>query len=89
MNEDAGYLPLAPTLTGEVISPSDTFSRVEEKALGWLAAGTRMVLLVDPGNRQLHVYRAADNIVVLDENADADASDGVPGWCFSVEELFT
>lgn len=89
INEGVGYLPLAPDLAGEVISPSDTFPRVEEKALGWLAAGTRMVLLVDPGNRQLHVYRAADNIVVLDENADVDASDVVPGWSFSVQELFT
>ena len=89
INEDAGYLPLAPDLVGEVISPSDTFSNVEEKALGWLAAGTRMVLLVDPGNRQLHVYRAVDNIVVLDDNAEVDASDVVPGWRFAVEELFT
>ncbi len=86
--EDVGYLPLAPDLAGEVISPSDTFSEVEEKALGWLTAGTRMVLLIDPGTRTLHVYRSAENIVVLNEQAEVDASDVVPGWRFAVSELF-
>ncbi len=59
-----------------------------ENAIGWLTAGTRMVLLVDPGARKLHVYRAVDNIAVLDENATLDASDVIPGWRFSVGELF-
>ena len=81
-------LPLAPDLVGEVISPGDTFSEVEEKALGWLSAGTRMVMLIDPGTRTLHVYRSADNIVVLSENAEVDASDVVAGWRFAVGELF-
>ena len=85
---DVSYLPLAPDLVGEVISPSDSFSGVEEKALTWLAAGTRMVLLIDPGTKTLHVYRALDNIAVLDENSSFDAGDVVPGWRFQVDELF-
>lgn len=88
IDADAGYLPLAPDLACEVISPSDTFSKVEEKASDWLAAGTQLVLLVDPETRKLHVYRAADKIVVLDEESTLDASDVVPGWRFSVSELF-
>ncbi len=88
LEEYAGYLPLAPDLVGEVISPSDTFSEVEEKALGWLSAGTRMVMLIDPGTRTLHVYRSADQIVVLNEDAELDASDVVAGWHFLVGELF-
>ena len=79
---------MAPDLAGEVISPSDTFSEVEEKALGWLSDGTRMVMLVDAGTRTLHVYRSADNIVVLSENAEVDANDVVTGWRFAVGELF-
>jgi len=86
--DDAGYVPIAPDLVGEVISPNDSFSCVQEKALGWLSAGTRIVLVVDPGTRTVHVYRATDQIVVLDEHAELDASDVVDGWRFSVAELF-
>jgi Uma2 family endonuclease len=88
VEDEVGYLPLAPDLAAEVISPSDTFSEVEEKALAWLAAGTRIVMLVDPANHTVHVYRAPDQMVVLDETAELDASDVVPGWRFSVIELF-
>lgn len=88
LDDDSGYLPLAPDLVGEVISPSDTFSEVEEKALSWLAAGVRLVLLVDAQSQTLHAYRASDNIVVLGEQDRLDASDVVPGWSVEVAELF-
>ena len=88
VKEETGYLPLAPDLAGEVVSPSDSFSRVEEKALAWIAAGTKIVLVVDPQTRTVHVYRAADNIAALDENAVLDASDVVPQWTLSVREVF-
>ena len=38
-----GFWPGAPDLAVEVVSPSDSFSQVEEKALAWLTAGTRVV----------------------------------------------
>src|SRR5712692_7326151 len=50
-----GYWPGAPDLVVEVISPSDTYTEVEEKVLEWLEAGARMVVVVNPrkarGNR--------------------------------------
>lgn len=88
IDDDTGFVPIPPDLAGEVISPHDSFSRVEEKALAWLDAGTRMVLLVDPGTQTVHVYRAADNIVVLHEDVELDASDVVPGWRVTVGKLF-
>ncbi len=88
VKDDAGYLPLAPALVGEVVSPTDTFSQVEEKALGWLAAGTRLVLLIDPATRTVLTYRSENNISVIGEDAELDAGDVVPGWHFPVRELF-
>ena len=88
LKEETGYLPLAPDLAGEVVSPNDSFSRVEEKSLAWIAAGAKIVLVVDPQARLLHVYRAADNIAVLDEDAVLDVSDVVPLWTLTVREVF-
>jgi Uma2 family endonuclease len=88
LGETAGYLPLTPDLVGEVVSPSDSYSEVEDKALRWLAAGCRMVLVVDPGTRTVQVYRAADRIVVLDLQGRLEGEDVVPGWVLSVAELF-
>ena len=86
--QSTGYLPLAPDLVVEVISPQDRFSQVEEKARRWLAAGTRLVLLVDPGQQRVHVLRDPRQVIVLAEDELLDATDVVPGWQVPVRELF-
>ncbi|PZS14269.1 MAG: hypothetical protein DLM64_01905 [Solirubrobacterales bacterium] len=42
------YWPGAPDLAVEVLSPSDSFREVEAKALDWLHACSRAVLVLDP-----------------------------------------
>ena len=79
IGELAGFMPLAPDLVAEVVSPSNSYSSVEEKALRWLDAGCRMVLVVDPETRTVQVYRSADRIMVLDQQAGLDSDDVVPG----------
>ena len=72
-----GFWPGAPDLAVEVISPRDTYSDVAEKALDWLYAGTRMVLVVDPRCHTVTVYRSSSNIVVLSEDDAIDGADVV------------
>src|SRR5687767_8579343 len=52
-----GYWPGAPDLAVEVVSPGDTYTEVEEKAIEWLEAGTLMVLALNPRRRTVTVYR--------------------------------
>ena len=88
IGDESAFIPFAPDLAIEVISPGDSFSGVEEKAFSWLNAGTRLVLLVDPGNETVHVYRSADAISVLGKRDVMSASDVVDGWQVAVAELF-
>ena len=83
------YLPIAPDLVAEVVSPSDTFGEVEEKARYWIESGTSMVLVVDPSTRTLRVYQDEKHITVLREADIFDAGEVVPGWRFVVSELFS
>lgn len=86
--EVAGYWPGAPDLAVEVVSPGDAHSEVVEKALAWLDAGCRMVLVVDPKNRIVTVYRAPRDVSVLGEDDTVDGANVVPRWELSVAELF-
>lgn len=88
LEDPTGYPALAPDLVAEVVSPSDTFSDVEAKAQRWLRAGTSMVLVVDPANRTLHVYRTSDNIAVLRTGDVLAADEVVSGWRLAVDDLF-
>jgi Uma2 family endonuclease len=88
ISDPSGFVPFAPDLALEVISPNDTFSMVEEKAFAWLTAGTRLVLLVDPANESVHAYRSADDIAVWRGADELATDDVVPGWRVLVSSLF-
>ena len=86
--DTTGYLPLAPDLVVEVVSPQDRFSQVEQKARRWLQAGSRLVLLVDAEQKRVHVLRNPRQVTVLGPEDELDASDVVPGWRVGVREFF-
>jgi Uma2 family endonuclease len=83
-----GYLPLAPDLVAEVLSPNDLASVVEEKVLDWLRAGVLAELVVDPQTKSIRHYRSADNIR-LHTAGRLDLSDVVDGFHLDVAELFS
>jgi Uma2 family endonuclease len=83
-----GFLPLAPDLVAEVVSPSDSSSEVEEKALDWLAAGVKIVLVVDPQTKTIRDYRSAQEIRVYAEGS-IDLAIVMAGFRLDVSELFS
>ncbi|MHB8970056.1 MAG: Uma2 family endonuclease [Pirellulaceae bacterium] len=83
-----GYWPGAPDLAVEVVSPNDSFSGMEEKALAWLAAGACVVWIVDPRQKHVTVYRDRDDIVVLEADAALAEPVLLPGWQVRVGEIF-
>ncbi len=79
------FWPGPPDFAIEVISPSgddaphDSRPEVHSKTLGWLAAGTLAILVLDPAERTATVYRSPDDVRTYTEGA-IDLSDAVPGW---------
>ena len=86
--EIKGFWPGAPDLAVEVVSPNDLYTEVEEKVLGWLEAGSRMVLIVDPRNKTVSVRRHRAEALVLGEGDKLQGGDVVPGWELQVAEVF-
>jgi Uma2 family endonuclease len=82
-----GFLPLAPDLVAEVVSPTDDSRAVAAKATAGLDAGVRAVLVVDPQTRSIHHYRAASPADVYDRGF-IDLGDVVPEFRLDVVELF-
>lgn len=83
------YWPEAPGFAAEVLSPSDSTSEVRSKALAWLDAGTKAVLIVDPARGTATVYRSRDDIRVYREDQPIDLADAVPGWIVTLAELLS
>ena len=82
------YWPFAPDLLVEVVSPSDRLADVHVKIADYLASGTRLVWLVEPETRMVHVYRSPQQVEVLGAGDDLDGDDVLPGFQCPVRRLF-
>ena len=80
--------PMPPDLAVEVVSPSDVFRRVIEKAFAYLEAGTQMVWIVEPTSQTVRVYRSETPIRVLGINDMLTGEDVVEGFSCQVAQLF-
>jgi Uma2 family endonuclease len=83
-----GYFRGAPDLAVEVVSPHDRFSEVRAKVREYLAAGTAMVVVVDPEDRTVSVYRPGRDPLDLTESGVIDGEDVLPGWRMPVRDIF-
>ena len=84
----SGYWPCAPDLAVEVVSPSDRLSDVSVKIADYFAAGARLVWVVEPETRVVHVYRAPRDVQVVGEEGELTGGDVLPGFCCPVKRLF-
>ena len=82
------FLPLAPDLVVEVVSPNDTSTDVEAKAEQWLEAGSRIVLVADPKNETVRIYRTKAEIQVLRSGETFSSGEVCGNWQVSVDEIF-
>ncbi len=82
------YLELAPDIVVEVVSPNDVFADVEEKVAQWLNAGSQLVLVANPKDQTLRVYRLRKSIEILRIGDCFDAGPACANWRLKVDEVF-
>jgi Uma2 family endonuclease len=79
---------IAPDLVVEVISPTNKAGAVETKILEYLEAGVKLVWVVFPQSRTIHVRRAEGTLRVVREHEQLDRESLLPGFSCSVRDLF-
>lgn len=80
---------IVPDLVIEVISPTDSFTKVDEKVDAYLQDGVRLVVLVDPQSRKAFVHAPdAEQPLHLSGNAQLDLTDVIPGLQVELPALF-
>ena len=80
--------PVPPDLAVEVVSPSDTLHRIQEKVFAYLEAGTQLVWVIAPRAKSVTVYRSETEITTLTRNDTLSGEDVVKGFSCTVAELF-
>ncbi len=86
--ERRGYLPLAPDLVVEIVSPSDRTGEIQQKVDRYLDAGVRLVWTVDPDARTVAVYRPGHPPLVRHQGDTVDGEDVLPDLHLPVADFF-
>ncbi len=80
--------PVPPDLAIEVVSPSDTLLRIEEKVFAYLEAGTQLVWVISPVAKTVTVYRSDVEITTVTHNETLSGEEVVEAFSCQVAELF-
>lgn len=83
-----GYVPLAPDLVVEILSPGDRPGEVLKKVGEWLDAGARLVWVLDPDRRDARVHRADGSVSLLGHADSLDGEDAVPGFSLPLADFW-
>jgi Uma2 family endonuclease len=82
------FLPVAPDLAVEVISPSERRGQLEREVRRYLHGGVPLLWLLRPRRRTVQVYRADGTSTILNDADMLDGEDVLPSFRLAVTELF-
>jgi Uma2 family endonuclease len=85
---DKPYI-LVPDLAAEVISPTDLYSKVEQKIAHYLTDGVRIAWVLNPQRKTVLIHQAGSKQqITLTAEDTLDAGQVIPGFSVSVATLF-
>jgi Uma2 family endonuclease len=85
---DKPYL-LVPDLCVEIISPNDNCGDVDDKVARYLSDGVRVIWVVNPRTRTIHVYKlGSDRFLRLTVQDTLAGDDVVAGFEIAVRDVF-
>lgn len=85
---ECGFVPIAPDLAVEVLSPNDLAYDIEEKVEEYLRAGVLLVWVIDSENRIVTIHRKDGSTSRLRNGDELTGENVVPGFVCRVNELF-
>jgi Uma2 family endonuclease len=85
---DRQYIKGVPDLAVEVISFNDTKREVLDKANMWLAHGTKVVWVLDPGKSIVEIHRVAQATTKLGLQQSIQDEPLLPGFTLAVAQIF-
>jgi Uma2 family endonuclease len=82
-----GYVPFAPDLAVEVVSPGNDANEIHEKVLDYLKYGVRLVWVIYPESKTVFVHHpSGSKILTVDDMLEG--ADVLPGFTLAVKDIF-
>jgi Uma2 family endonuclease len=86
--DQTGFMPLAPDLAVDVISPANSAPDMSRRVRLSLDAGVRLVWIVDPYERTVTAYAPDRTARIFVDEETLDGGDVLPGFELPVGQVF-
>ena len=83
-----GFVPGAPDIAVEVVSPSDTAAGMARKVAEYLDAGSQRVWVVYPAGRRVVIHRADGSVFSFEGDDVITDEELLPGFSLPLSEIF-
>ena len=75
-----GHCEIVPDLVVEVVSPNDSYYDIQKRVHEFLTVGCPLVWVINPNSRMATIFRKDRRVIEIDENAEFDGEDVLPGF---------
>jgi Uma2 family endonuclease len=86
--ERVKFAPICPDFVVELRSPSDRPKDLQEKLEEYIANGAELGWLIDPIEREVHVYRPGQPVECLSDPTEVAGDPVLPGFVLKLAEIW-
>ena len=82
------FIPLCPDFVIEILSPSDSLKKTQEKMEEYINNGCRLGWLIRRKNPEVYIYRPGKAVEVLQSPQTLSGEDVLPGFTLNLQRIW-
>lgn len=86
--EKEKFPPIAPDFVLELMSPTDSLKKTQEKMQEYMENEVRLGWLIDRRTRRVEIYRLRQAVEVLESPTELSGEDVLPGFVLNLESIW-
>ena len=82
------FIPLCPDFVIELVSPSDSLKKSQEKMQEYMEDGCRLGWLINRKKREVEIYRPGQDVEVLQSPLTLSGENVLPGFVLNLQKIW-
>ncbi|MEG3978016.1 Uma2 family endonuclease, partial [Microcoleus sp. herbarium8] len=82
------FIPLCPDFVIELVSPSDSLKKTQEKMQEYIENGCRLGWLINRKKREVEIYRLGRSVEILQSPQTLFGEDVLPGFVLNLQKIW-
>ncbi|MGB3263995.1 MAG: Uma2 family endonuclease [Microcoleus sp.] len=82
------FVPLCPDFVIELVSPSDSLKKTQEKMPEYIENGCRLGWMINRKKREVEIYRLGRSVEILQSPQTLDGEDVLPGFVLNLQKIW-